>query len=192
MTVNAPHTSWPRSGCATGGGCRTARAWMKSAKHVVVNLNQVQFEFIFAQVLASHHLPLQWNIYILNQNDNYMEKKGFKMFLCLPQLVLGAGEEAEEASRRADGPQSPLLWSWKVRSVTKETWLTSSPRTWSRKLRWAQSPVWTAVTVSLEPEHPHYYSWCLSVFLEIRRVYFLSKIRALWQLPAADLVGWLR
>lgn len=45
----------------------------------------------------------------------------FKMFSRLPQLVLGAEEEAEEASRRADGPQSPLLWSWKGRSVTKET-----------------------------------------------------------------------
>lgn len=59
MTASAPHTSWPRCGCATGGACRTARAWTKSAKHVEVNPDQTQFHFISAHVLAPHRLPLQ-------------------------------------------------------------------------------------------------------------------------------------
>lgn len=74
MTANAPHTSWPRSGCATGGGCRTARAWTKSATRVEVNLNQIQFQFSSAHVLAPHHRPWQRQLF-LNQNDHYMGKE---------------------------------------------------------------------------------------------------------------------
>lgn len=71
MTVNAPHMSWPRSGCATGEGCRTARVWTKSAKHVAVNRNQASVYFCPCFSPSSSSTPY----FILNQNDNYMRKK---------------------------------------------------------------------------------------------------------------------
>lgn len=37
-TAPAPSMSWPRCGYATSGACRTARAWMKSARRVEVNV----------------------------------------------------------------------------------------------------------------------------------------------------------
>lgn len=64
------------------------------------------------------------------------------------QGVRGPVEGAEAASRRAGGPPFPRLLSWRGRSATRETWPTSSPRTWSRRSRWAPNPAWTAATVS--------------------------------------------
>lgn len=40
-TAPAPSMSWPRCGCATSGACRTARAWMKSARRAEVNVSQL-------------------------------------------------------------------------------------------------------------------------------------------------------
>lgn len=41
MTAPAPSMSWPRCGCVTSEACRTARAWMKSARRVEVNVVQI-------------------------------------------------------------------------------------------------------------------------------------------------------
>lgn len=58
MTAPVPPMSWLRSGYAPSGGCRTARAWMKSAKRVEVNICQtglilclLQFRSTFMSLL---------------------------------------------------------------------------------------------------------------------------------------------
>lgn len=53
MTVSAPRMSWPRSGYATGGGCRTARAWTKSAMPVEVNTKPVPFPLFLPRLSSS-------------------------------------------------------------------------------------------------------------------------------------------
>lgn len=56
MTAPAPPMSWLRSGYAPSGGCRTARAWMKSAKRVEVNICQKRFDFVFIAVSLNFHV----------------------------------------------------------------------------------------------------------------------------------------
>lgn len=65
-TSPAPPMSWPRSGYATSGGCRTARAWMKSAKRVEVDICQTGFDFMFTAVWLNRHLFTSTNKYTYN------------------------------------------------------------------------------------------------------------------------------
>lgn len=90
-TPRVPHTSWPRFGFVMSGGCRTARAWMKSVKHVEVGFIHTMFA-TFLVFSESQNIP---------KNCWYFSSQVGQ------ELEVGA----EVGSLRVDGQQSLQLWN---------------------------------------------------------------------------------